>query len=349
MSDSRQNKKPPIQNIVNANPNNKSKQQNMQSQSNNNDPQHLSGRKTFSNRAKVGDLKNLIDKSKIKKIRKQGTNMYGEYKKLPRNFGYKKWGLRLPPKMIPVGRRSNRRPRKSEIKKNKNASKLRYQNFLKRKFKIDHESPSSEEDSANSRMPKLKTSDESPNNTVHISNNLHNNAMNESKKSQKGIQSPIRKEEHIQSDEPLPDPMMRVMPWESQLNYNVNKYLSGLVDRNDIQPSTHEHELLLDEPLPVPMKLVMPPTTKSKYDVEKYSSDVLTKEESPFSDENVDPRPVLPKRNNLSEWEEFPIEFGKRQSSHSPKHRRSRKTETSQLSVKQRLNKLLRKNVFVSS
>merc|ERR1712051_463425 len=126
------------------------------------------------------------------------------------------------------------------------------------------------------------------------------------------------------------------MPWESQLNYNVNKYLSGLVDRNGIQPSTHEHELLLDEPLPVPMKLVMPPTTKSKYDVEKYSSDVLTKEESPFSDENVDPRPVLPKRNNLSEWEEFPIELGKRQSSHSPKHRRSRKT--SQLSVKQRLN-----------
>ena len=321
----------------------------MQSQSNNNDPQHLSERKTFSNRAKVGDLKSLIDKSKIEKVKKQGTNMYGQYNKLPRNFGYKKWGLRLPPKMIPVGRRSNRRPRKSKINKNKNASKLRYQNFLKRKFKIDHESPSSEEDSANSRMPKLQTSDQSPNNTIHISNNLQNNAINESKKSKKGSQSSIRKEEHIQSDELLPDPMRRVMPWETQLNYNVNKYLSGLADRNDIQPSIHERESLLDEPLPVPMKRVMSPITKSKYNVDKYSSDVLNRDESPFSDENIEPRPILPKNNNLSEWEEFPIELNKRQSSQSPKHRRSRKTETSQLSVKQRLNNLLRKNVFMSS
>ena len=349
MSDSGQNKKPPTQNVVNTKANKMSKQQKMQSQSKNNDPQHLSGRKAFSNKAKVGDLKNLIDKSKIKKVRKQGTNMYGQYKKLPRNFGYKKWGLRLPPKMIPVGRRTNRRPRKSEIKQNKNASKLRYQNFLKRKFKIDNESPLSEEDSANSRMQKLKTSDQSPNNTIHISKNLQNNAINESKKIQKGIQSSIRKEEHIQSDEPLPDPMKLAMPWETQLSYNVNKYLSGLVDRNDIQPSIHEQELLKDEPLPVPMKRVMPPTTRSKYNVEKYSSDVLNEEESPFSNENIEPRPVLPKRHSLSEWEEFPIELSKRQSSHSPKHRRSRKTETSQLSVKQRLNNLLRKNVFMSS
>ena len=137
------------------------------------------------------------------------------------------------------------------------------------------------------------------------------------------------------------------MPWETQLNYNVNKYLSGLADKNNIQPSIHEQESLLDEPLPVPMKLLMPPTTKSKYNVEKYSSDVLNKEESPFSDENSEPRPGLPKRNNLSEWEEFPIELSERQSSHSPKHRRSRKT--SQLSVKQRLNNLLSKNVFMSS
>ena len=349
MSDSGQNKKPPTQNVVNTKANKMSKQQKMQSQSKNNDPQHLSGRKTFSNRAKVGALKNLIDKSKIKKVRKQGTNMYGQYKKLPKNFGYKKWGLRLPPKMIPVGRRTNRRPRKSEIKQNKNASKLRYQNFLKRKFKIDNESPLSEEDSANSRMQKLKTTDQSPNNTIHISKNLQNNAINESKTSKKGIQSSIRKEEHIQSDEPLPDPMKLAMPWETQLSYNVNKYLSGLVDKNDIQPSIHEQELLKDEPLPVPMKRVMPPTTRSKYNVEKYSSDVLNEEESPFSNENIEPRPVFPKRHSLSEWEEFPIELSKRQSSHSPKHRRSRKTETSQLSVKQRLNNLLRKNVFMSS
>lgn len=249
--------------------------------------------------------------------------------------------------MIPVGRRTNRRPRKSEIKQNKNASKLRYQNFLKRKFKIDNESPLSEEDNANSRMPKLKTSDQSPNNTINISNNLQNNAINESKTSKKGIQSSNRKDKHIQSDEPLPDPMKLVMPWETQLKYNVNKYLSGLVDGNDILPSIHEQESLLDEPLPVPMKRVMPPTINSKYNVEKYSSGVLNKEESPFSNENIEPRPFLPKRNNLSEWEEFPIELSKRQSSHSPKHRRSRKT--SQLSVKQRLNNLLRKNVFVSS
>ena len=97
------------------------------------------------------------------------------------------------------------------------------------------------------------------------------------------------------------------------------------------------------------MKRVMPPTTRSKYNVEKYSSDVLNKGDRPFSDENIEPRPVLPKRNNLSEWEEFPIELSKRKFSHSPKHHRSRKTETSQLSVKQRLNNLLRKNAFISS
>ena len=74
--------------------------------------------------------------SNLKQVANKSSNKYGKYKKLPKNFGYKKWGLRLPPKMLPVPKMVKRRPRKSDINVRKNASQKRYQAFLKRKFKL---------------------------------------------------------------------------------------------------------------------------------------------------------------------------------------------------------------------
>ena len=68
---------------------------------------------------------------------KNGGKKFGKFSKLPKNFGYKKWGLRLPSKMLPVVRIGKRKPRKSEIDLSKKASQERYKSFLKRKFKLE--------------------------------------------------------------------------------------------------------------------------------------------------------------------------------------------------------------------
>ena len=87
---------------------------------------------------------NADSKSKLVTVRNDkshrrtdGVKKFGKYSKLPKNFGYKKWGLRLPSKMLSVSKVSRRRPRKSEIDLSKKASQERYKIFLKRKFKLE--------------------------------------------------------------------------------------------------------------------------------------------------------------------------------------------------------------------
>ena len=88
------------------------------------------------NRHSLSNTKYILPKHNRSNKKKNSNKKYGKYNTLPKNFGYKKWGLRLPPKMLPVAKKP-RKPRKSEIALTKKASQERYKTFLKRKFKLE--------------------------------------------------------------------------------------------------------------------------------------------------------------------------------------------------------------------
>ena len=102
----------------------------------NRDPSLSKARLTFTHKVPLNP-KHFSVKNKGSKEKNHKPTKYGKYSKLPKNFGYKKWGLRLPSKMLPVPKMNKRRPRKSDIDQSKNASQQRYQKFLKRKFKVE--------------------------------------------------------------------------------------------------------------------------------------------------------------------------------------------------------------------
>ena len=176
----------------------------------------------------------MVQKHNRSNKKKGSTKKYGKYNSLPKNFGYKKWGLRLPPKMLPVAKKP-RKPRKSEIALTKKASQERYKTFLKRKFKLE----SGRKDRAKIEPIPEKEMNTMQKNVGNPTTNTNSDAISEGHEIK---ESDSVKNGNNEALEPLPVPkkLITTEKNESIMNHSqlsIEERLAKLLSKNVFAPS----------------------------------------------------------------------------------------------------------------